>query len=435
MNIALITVDSLRADHMGCYGYERATTPHIDDFAERSIVYENAFSHACATRPSFPAILTLTEGLLYGGYEGLSSPQTVVADPLITAGYRTGGFHSNPYLRQGFGYSEGFDMFYDSQSDSTVMERLRQYVKDNIDGRLFELLKWSYEKTEQNVGVDVGSFYTPADALTDRAIEWTSGGDKEFLWVHYMDPHHPYIPPEEFQIFGETIGKRDAMKLRQYITDREKEVTPEIRRKLVQLYDSEIRYTDHYIGRLLSHLDIQWDEWVCILTSDHGEEFGEHGSMGHENRFYDEHMHIPLILHGQGPGREDHMVGHTDVPQTILKMAGVDSPHTYRGNDMRVGDRDAVVGGWAPDPSTPTDGTVTVYRDTRWKIIRSPTGMQVYDIQSDPKERTDLSETVSSAETALDEFDDLIRETNAGTQTVAISAAAEERLERLGYTQ
>src|SRR6056297_1266624 len=123
MNLALVTVDSLRADHVGCYGYERETTPNIDDVASRSHVFTEAIAHACATRPSFPSLLTSTHGMLYGGFDHLSDEQVPLSVPLSERGYATGGFHSNPFLSAEFGYSRGFDAFNDSEDDPSAVSK------------------------------------------------------------------------------------------------------------------------------------------------------------------------------------------------------------------------------------------------------------------------------------------------------------------------
>jgi arylsulfatase A-like enzyme len=435
MNLALITVDSLRADHVGCYGYDRETTPNIDDLASQSHVFTEAASHACATRPSFPSLLTSTHGMLYGGFDHLSEEQVPMAVPLSEGGYATAGFHSNPFLSATFGYNRGFDEFSDSEDDPTLVSRLRKYVSNNLDGRLHDLLSWAHNKAEEHAGVDVGAYYQNAASLTDEALAWVESAEEPwFLWIHYMDPHHPYIPPDEHQVFGETLSRRRGVKLRQQVLDDPDALSEQDWSDLVDLYDAEIRYTDAEIGRLVDALD----DATWVLTADHGEEFYEHGNFGHKNRFYEEHVHVPFLLGGtDGSGIHDHLVGLNDVPVTLLSEAGVDVPETYRGQHVLSGDRERVVGGWAPDSGGDLDAARLMSRTVDEKYIRNDERgtEELYDLQNDPEEQTDRSgERDSRAHTsALDSFLDEIRRTSSRSETVEVGEELEEQLEHLGY--
>jgi arylsulfatase A-like enzyme len=157
-DVLLITVDSLRADHLGMYGYDRQTSPRIDQLASGSLVFDRAFAHACATRPSFPTILTSTYPEMYGGYEMISNNRTLLSEAFNTGGYQTGGFHSNLYLSADFGYSKGYDEFFDSKTDPSLTAKARQLVKAKIDegSRLRQLLKRAFDATEKHTGVEVG---------------------------------------------------------------------------------------------------------------------------------------------------------------------------------------------------------------------------------------------------------------------------------------
>jgi len=174
-NTVLITVDSLRADHIGHLGHSRDTTPTMDRLADRGATFSNTFAHACSTRPSFPSILTSVYSRMYGGYERVAANQTVIAEPFDDAGYDTAGFHSNLYLSADFGYDRGFDCFFDSKVDEnrSPTQRLKSFVKSTLDedGLLFQTLSNMVETAERQVGVNLGLAYVPATDLTDMAVE------------------------------------------------------------------------------------------------------------------------------------------------------------------------------------------------------------------------------------------------------------------------
>ncbi|UIP01055.1 sulfatase [Halobaculum sp. CBA1158] len=437
MNIALITVDSLRADHVGFNGYDRDTTPTLDERADESHIFTDTVAHACATRPSFPSILTSTHGLLYGGFDHLADEQVPLSVPLSDSGYATAGFHSNPYLSAQFGYDRGFDHFSDSERDPTFASRLRRYVSENVGGRVNDLLSWVHTKTEEHAGVDVGDYYKDATTLTDEALEWVESVQEPwFLWVHYMDPHHPYIPPSEHQAFGEPISKRRGVKLRQRVLDDPDGLSESDWSDLVDLYDAEIRYTDAEIGRLLDGIgNATW-----AVTADHGEEFHEHGGFGHKNRFYEEHVHVPFMLGGvHGSGVHNHLVGLNDVPMTLLRLADVDVPDTYRGVDAREGTRDRVLGGWAGDVGTDLDRGRLMSRTETEKYIRdiSDDTEEMYDLCSDPEESHNRTtfQGKSDHRTAVDSFIEEVKRTSERAQAVEISDDLENQLENLGYME
>jgi len=436
MNIALITVDTLRADHVGCYGYERDTTPNIDELASESEQFTSAIAHACATRPSFPSILTSTHGLLYGGFDHLSDQQTPVAEPLSENGYTTGGFHSNPYLSAQFGYGRGFDTFSDLEEDSSVLSRLRRYVSNNLSGPLHDVLAWAHTKAETHGGVDIGSYYQDASSLTDEALNWVKSAEEPwFLWVHYMDPHHPYVPPEEYQVFGTKHPQRRGIKLRQKVLDDPDSLTEADWSDLVDLYDAEIRYTDAEIGRLMQNIG----DATYILTADHGEEFYEHGNFGHKNRFYEEHVHVPLLYGGDSTGVQDDLVGLNDVPVTLLRDADIEVPDSYRGQHLLSGSRESVVGGWGVDRGTDPDRVRLMYRTQDGKYIadRINDTEQFYDLQADPGEQENRIEDVDTSvyESETESFEAEVRKTSDRVEEITVSEDLEERLHNLGYRE
>lgn len=341
-NVLLITVDSLRADHLGCYGYDRETSPTIDDLAASGHRFTNAFAHSGTTRTSFPAILTSSYALMFGGYDQVSTDRTLVSEVLSEGGYHTAGFHSNPFLSEEFGYARGFDTFYDGQGTTSLLGQLRQGVKRHLNpnGRLFQFLKRTFEATEKHAGVEIGSPYERADDLTDRAVAFLdgSGAEPTFLWVHYMDVHHPYIPPKRHQgaFRDDSVGDKRSTQLRRKMLESPAEITDEEQQTLIDLYDAEIRFTDEQIRRLLNHAEATLGEDTVILfTADHGEEFGEHGGYSH-NTIHDEGIHVPMVLvDGSDSTVHDDLVGLLDVSPTVIDYAGLDAPDNYLGHSLR----------------------------------------------------------------------------------------------------
>jgi arylsulfatase A-like enzyme len=448
-DVVLITIDSLRQDHVGCYGYERDTSPNIDNVANDSHRFSNAFSHAGMTRASFPTILTSSYTNMYGGYEKITEGRTLVSEVLKENGYTTAGFHSNLFLCSDFGYQRGFDTFYDSKTDPRFMAKLKQYIKTNLnqDSLLYGILQKLYDTTEKSAGVNVGSSYVKADEITDLSVEWvkekkTDSADR-FLWTHYMDVHHPYVPPEEYQLkFRDTpISNRRCVKLRRKMLESPDEVTEEERQELIDLYDAEVRFTDHEIGRLVDEVKRSWGkDTVVVVTSDHGEEFYEHGRFSH-NTVHDEGIHIPLILDaGDGSGEYDEMVGLIDVSPTIVDYAGCDIPGNFYGHSLRrlvesdEWKRDYIIGDWGGSQGKPDR---FLYRDEDWTYISNSGSERLYNLESDPEEKENIVDqnpsVLSEIRSKVEDHRQMVMETSMEVDEVEMDEEVTERLEKLGY--
>lgn len=459
-DILLLTVDSLRADHVHCYGYDRQTTPTIDDLAANGYRFENTFAHACSTRPSFPSILASSYPLMYGGYERISDEQTLISEALANAGYRTAGFHSNLYLSADFGYDRGYDRFFDSKTDPDPVARLKQVAKERLDndGLLFRLLSDGVNVAERQAGVNVGSAYVTADDLTDMAVDWVDeqadATDSRFLWAHYMDVHHPYVPPERHQraIVGEYIDERRAIKLRRKMLEEPESLTDTERQQLIDLYDAEIRFCDAEIGRLLDRVRSAWGEDTIVLfTADHGEEFGDHGQYSHHATFFDEVIHVPLVLADGNEagdttttGDLGELVGLVDVPPTLIAYAGGTRPDSFWGHSLRrllEGEewpREAVLGDWAPDGPHDSERRYA-YRDHRWKYIRRGDDEELYDLSADPDETEDVAEANPDAlercRTAVDDHERDVDATMVDLDDAEMEDHVKQRLRDLGYQE
>lgn len=449
-NVLFITVDSLRADHVSTYGYQRETTPRIDRLAKDGCVFEQTFAHACSTRPSFPTILTSSYPLMYGGYERISENRTLISELFDDAGYRTGGFHSNAYLNPEFGYDRGFDTYYDSMTQPGTMARLRQWVKGQLDqdGIVYETLAAAFDTAERHAGANIGSAYVDADEITDRAIEWLQDGraSDEFLWIHYMDVHHPYLPPPEHQLAfrNEPISERRAVQLRRKFIESPRKITDDEFADIIDLYDAEIRFTDAEIGRLLNAADEKWDDYIVAFTADHGEEFLDHGGFSHRATFYDEVMHVPLVIKDdEHEGRREELVGLLDIAPTLIDYADIDPPEEFYGHSLyslynEDWSRRFVLGDWSPDGQGDGERRYA-YRDREWKFIQREDREELYDLFDDPDEQENVvdeyPEVAAELRDKINEHEREIDATSENLGDVHMDDEVRQRLRDLGYAE
>jgi len=307
-NIILLSADALRADHLSSYGYHRETSPVLDDLAQESIRFENAYSASSHTREAVPALLT-------GEYpdvaidDGYRLATETVASTLSEAGFATAGFHSNPFVSRAYGFDEGFDHFDDDlHLGQHKLVALAQRALDKLRNR----------------------HYARAEEINERSLSWLDSLDDEpfFLWNHYMDTHGPYEPPGEYAMryADRELSGREAQKLYQRAIDDPESITDEERQLLIDLYDAEIRYNDARIGEFLEALRERGllEESMLIVTADHGDAFGEHGYYEHPRYLHDEITHVPLIVRPPG-GRAEEVetpASTLDVGATIEAAVG-----------------------------------------------------------------------------------------------------------------
>jgi arylsulfatase len=312
-NVVLICLDTVRADHLGFHGHARDTTPYLDRLAERSTVFSDASSTAGWTKPSVPSFLTGTYPCQHGVYEGsaraeagevtdlLPESALTLAEAFRKHGYRTGAFVHNAQLRRGNGFEQGF----------------QRYEEDNWDARE---IRW-------------------------RGLDWIDEqeGEPFFLYLHFLDAHWPYPVPDEFATrFADAQAVApfrggDSKALRDAINDGERPFPPEERAALEALYDGAIAYLDselERLGRGLAQRGLEEDTIVCIVA-DHGEEFGEHGKIGHGHGLWEALLHVPWLLHvpGRAPGRIDTPVSLIDLFPTLVAAAGLPVPDGLEGID------------------------------------------------------------------------------------------------------
>lgn len=446
--VLLVTIDSLRADHVGYHGYERNVTPNLDKYAQKGSRFLNAYSHVGGTRFSFPGILSGVTPMMYGGHERISPEQTLISEVFDDAGYKTGGFHSNLYVSSQFGYDRGWDEFYDSAPDESATSKLRKWAKTNLDGAVLNVLKRAYDFLESSQGMNVGSYHVPADEITDRAIEFveTTSDEPAFCWVHYMDVHHPFLPPEKYQqeFLDESVSHEESIQLRRKFIEEPETVTEEEYQTFIDLYDAEIKFNDAEVGRLLSTVESNWgDDYLLAVTADHGDHFLEHGYFGGA-RLRDVKNHVPLFVTGWGDtGEYDRLVGLTDLPTTLVDTAGLEVPDNWYGHSLRgfvfdgEFERTAITGGYRND-----DGEHVRVRESDWKLIvhEDEEPDKLFHLAEDPTEKDNVideyPEQSRRLQKRLDDHRQLVRSTtHENIERPEMDEAVKERLRRLGYQE
>jgi len=397
-DIVLIVVDTLRADHLGVYGYARATSPRIDAFAARGVVFDAAWSAAPWTLPSIMSIMTSrypsnhrveNDGLK------LADDVPLLAETLRARGYATAAFVSHVYVSAIFGFGRGFETFED-----------------------FGVSRPGYR-------LEAGLEPT-ADVVTDTALRWLKAqrGRPAFLFVHYFDPHWPYDPPSPYRerfpsrYAGPLDASYDSISKFQDPLDN---IPADYRQFLIDRYDGEIAFTDAQIGRLLDGAAATGREdraWVA-LTGDHGEEFKDHGSMGHGRQVYEESIRVPLLIGrlraasparsggptvagGAGGRRVTTPVSGIDLFPTVAALSGATPPAGLQGRSL-AGFLDLAGSDptGAPPPADRPLVSETVRLNAYRKAIRRDAlkmiraseqeRLELYDLTADPLERRDLS--------------------------------------------
>ena len=311
-SLLLISIDTLRADHMGIYGYSRPTTPHIDSWFEEGQIYDAAYSTEASTPPSVVSFLTGMLPQEHGVrlfYQKIPPDVVTVADLLCSAGYQTAAVVSNIVLTaEAIGLDTRFD-HYDDFVDET------------------EPYREMYERR--------------ASRTTDAALVWLSSwrdpSRPNFLWVHYIDPHGPYHPPPD-RPTDFTNAQPIPIDIER-VPEYEREPGVNDGAEYIDLYDEEIAYMDREVGRLLDAYEQLGlaENSLVLFTADHGESMMEHELwFTHGYHVYEEILRVPLLVRGLGvqPGRIPHPVSLADVAPTLLQAAGLQLPPGLYGQRL-----------------------------------------------------------------------------------------------------
>jgi len=408
VNLVLITIDCLRADHLGCLGYPKKITPNLDRLASTGTLFTQAISVSHGTPSSFISIFASAYPLMYKGRLWLTDYRTTLAQLLKEHGYHTAGFHSNPYLSSCCGFSKGFETFHDSLPHRRREGQPRKANEStrcitSARQRLYKFLRRIY------AGPAAEYPYCKGEDLNRKAIPWLHANPSNFfLWVHYMDAHEPYTLSSRFAYILK--GGR-VWEVHRKAHTAPGSLSPQEVNGLISLYDGGIRYADRMIGSLLRELQRSntLADTFIIVTADHGQEFLEHEYYGHGLHLYDELIHVPLVITGPGLGNKviRQQVSIIDLAPTILDILHIEKPRAFLGKsllplitaqDVRAGDSEAISEGATDvkremEPKVRFDRSdrMLSLRTSKWKYIYTE-GKQheLYDLQSDPKETRNL---------------------------------------------
>jgi len=412
-HLVLVSLDTLRADHLGAYGYAKSTSPVFDALAGRGILFERAVAQGPATLPSHGALFT---GQYPSAYGDAATPFPVPAavdtlpELLQRHGFTTWGFVDGGFMNHSFGFAQGFDRYEDQR--------------------------------------------TGLASIVTRIDRWMTGkhADRLFLFVHCYDVHSPYGAPAEHR---EAVG---AQPFRNRTTigssamnalEREQPPhQPETVAPIVSLYDAGIHHADALLGRLLDVLQSHrvLDDALVVVFSDHGEEFFEHGKTQHKQVYFRPNLHVPLlfVVPGRGARRVDATVELIDVLPTVLELLGLPATRAAMGYSLvPLIDGAPVSNGVAYAEGTVWTASLrTVVTDRHQLLYDVDTGaVRLYDHVTDPRARTDLAtdepalttRLVGEVKRRMDEA--ARRRTHATAPAPAIDAETRRDLKALGYLE
>lgn len=418
-NILLIVMDAAKANHLSCYGYHRPTTPHLEQFAQRCVVYDTAISPANWSLPAHASIFTGLYPSRHGAHDQhkyLTPEHPTMAEILSSKGYHTLAFCYNDYVGPATSLERGFREF------NPVAERGPRYLRD-----LSQILD---RGAAAMLGLqDSGARYI--NRQLEAALRRLQRASQPFfMFVHYSEPHIPYKPPEKYnRHLPQGTSRRGARRVNQdqwqYFAHPASmnELDFEI---LTALYDAELAYLDTRIAQVLDWLEASeiLDQTMVIITADHGENIGDHQMMGHAYCLYDTLLHVPLIIHYPAgvmqAGRVGHQVQTLDLLPTLMTMLGDSSSeayHSLQGKDLLSATRRefAIAEQEHPDlrvfnkrfPDVDVsryERALRMIRTDRVKYIWASDGKhELYDLKADPGEQHNIIAERPQIAAALDQ--------------------------------
>jgi len=493
-NIIFIVMDTTRAQNISCYGYHQTTTPFLDQFAGNSILYQNAISVAPWTLPAHASFFTGTfpvkhrtyayaAGANWGGGNVLPAKFKTLAELLQKLGYETVSFSSNTFVSPSFGLNKGFERFFITWqifqthtdlsyiqaklADRQGFEKMRQQVQELIKGNLFKnfingvygrYFQFTWDYGARRINNHVKSWYS---RLRDQERPF-------FLFINYMETHLKYRPPRAFRylFLPHDVNKSEVTRVNQepilFMSEKIK-MGPRDFSILESLYNAELRYLDHKMKEIFDFLESELDHSIVIVTSDHGENIGEHRLMSHFYGLQETLLHIPLIvkLPGLSEGKKEvlKIVQPVDIFPTILEILGYEDEEVrtqFQGFNLLSSDQRqfAVAELLAPVPPfeflskrtgkasdllrSKYDRRLRAFRDHRFKYVWASNGQEeLYDLVADPGESFNLAGT---EEEKLAEFrryreawEDEHRRDEEEISLTELDQDVLERLKGLGY--
>jgi arylsulfatase A-like enzyme len=432
----LVSIDSLRADHLGCYGYPRNTSRTIDRLAREGTRFETVISTTSWTLPAHAALFTGLFDPAHGTtdvYYRLAPGYHTIAEHFRAAGWSTVGLYAGPLLHPSFSLDQGFDRWI------SCMSAAAGAVDDSDPATLYEANLASH--------ADVTG---PRTLEAARSVLEQPPESPLFLFVHLWDPHYDYIPPEPYdRLFDPDY--QGSVDIHNYALN--ETVNADMDRRdlehVIALYDGEIRFTDDTLAELLRMLDEARPnrERLTIVTADHGEEFFEHGRKGHQQTLFEESIRVPLIVRWPGqlptgrvvPGQ----VSLVDVAPTIASLAGLDPMPATQGIDLSG----ALRGRPVPERGLHAlldvgDTRIDALRTARYKLLRSHGLLAHLDLVSDPHEHELLPGPPEDAGFSAHALDDVLQKSGLLRERFGDNAGArrldpemERRLRALGYVR
>ena len=386
--LVLISIDTLRADHLPVYGYTKVKTPAIDALAADGVVFERAYSHAPQTLPAHVALLSGRLPFETGVRDNIGfvvkAGERLLPQMLRERGFATAGVVSAFVLRKETGIGQGFDLYDANLPPVSPDANIGQVQRDGAQ----------------------------SEAIAERWLD-SVGTSRAFLFLHLYEPHKPYAPPERFAQYAP--------------------------------YDGEIAYADEIVGRLVRYLKSHqlYDRSTIVLLSDHGEGLGDHGEQEHGLFLYDEAIHVPLVIKQEGNAgagrRVADIVQHIDIVPTILDLVRAPLPGNLRGRSLKP-----ILEGAAhlPEQAVYSEAMYSRYHfgwselialtDGRFRYIKAPRE-ELYDLQRDPHERDNIAGERPPARQALRGALDRLVAGQTLQAPTEVSADARERLQALGY--
>ncbi len=442
-NVVLITVESLRTDHVGVYGGksrsrpETPLTPNLDALGQEAVVYDDAHSVTSWTLASHASLFT---GLYPSTHQTIHATDKLgdayetLAERLAGRGYETAGVISGPYLRRAHNLSQGFTHYYDEMASPTHVQAHSDVTNPRMEAAMRHVIEHE----------------------TDPSRPF-------FLFAYFWDSHYDYLPPQPFDSMF-TGPDCEQIEVRNFETTQvvNPNITPGQLAYVLSQYAGEVRATDETLGRFFQLLKDKglWDDTVIIITADHGDEFFDHGEKGHFNNVYAETVHVPLIVKyakGGPRGRDSRLVSLVDVLPTALELAGAPPPQ-LPGRSLLSKDPDEnraiyyeLTSVWytfeSKAPMVPASKRTRTWNGIRrgaHKLVTSPelARTELYDVRSDPAEKSDISAAhtplVQQLVADLDQWKQAEQQVAATFQrggAAALSEAETERLRALGYIQ
>ncbi|MFQ5802587.1 MAG: sulfatase [Candidatus Methylomirabilales bacterium] len=461
--MVLISIDTLRADHLSCYGYGRITTPNLDNLGEDGVVYENAYSTAAWTAPAHASMLTGLYPSCHGVVDNcrLSEDIPTLAEILLENGYKTAGFVNNSQVGELVGLGRGHETFIEvwrgTRGDPVVRKSIKYLIRN----------------AKEFMGIsDHG-----ADCTNRLVRQWIARNKSRhfYVFIHYVEPHNPINAPYPFKNKywdKKKIKNIDRRKLRLVAHNPLVCFTDNIRLNedeingLKALYDGEVSYMDQKIGEVVEYLKSEgvYDNTLIIVTADHGEHFDEHGLYSHVASLYEPIVHVPLIMKypawASKRGRVGKVVQVLDICCAVVEAAGIGRKFLSgaQGRSLAMADvdgrcRDYVVAEWEGrvpyfvlDRMGGLGGEALVrqfrepmvmIRKERYKLIRRASGKEeLYDVERDRgelnnirEERREIAGVLSSRLSEWESVNSRVKRERRG----AVDGITRKNLESLGY--